>query len=221
MRMLHEHDDRMGCQVGQSLRRNLLQPRGFCRSVSVILGESIRLMLVPAGNRVRDYIQNTVHRRKEKRENSQVNPEGWFNTPGGRRNICIIDDQGEHPESDERSNQRGNDVFHKVPFLVMAYFVGKNPDNFIRRVAPGYKKAGVVITKLVQEEGHTRSLFEDTTAAEKEARLSSAIDSIQRSCGRSSLMLAVQGDGQIKMNREHQSPHYTTLWEDIPGVKVG
>ncbi len=85
----------------------------------------------------------------------------------------------------------------------------------------GYKKAGVVITKLVQEEGHTRSLFEDTSAAEKEARLSSAIDSIQRCFGRSSVMLAVQGNGQIKMNREHQSPHYTTLWEDIPGVKVG
>lgn len=64
-------------------------------------------------------------------------------------------------------------------------------------------------------------MFEDTAAAEKEARLSSAIDSIQRSFGRSSVMLAVQGNGQIKMNREHQSPHYTTLWEDIPGVKVG
>ena len=85
----------------------------------------------------------------------------------------------------------------------------------------GYKKAGVVITKLIQEEGHNRSLFEDTAAVEKEVRLSSAIDRIQRSYGRSSVMLAVQGDGQIKMSQEHQSPHYTTLWEDIPGVKVG
>lgn len=84
----------------------------------------------------------------------------------------------------------------------------------------GYKKAGVLITRLVQEEGHTHSLFEDTAAVERETRLSGAIDNIHRVFGRNALMLGVQGDGRIKMSREHCSPHYTTRWEDLPGVEA-
>ena len=34
-----------------------------------------------------------------------------------------------------------------------------------------------------------------------------------RQCG-------AQGDGIVRNAREHQSPHYTTAWSDIPGVKV-
>ncbi|MBO4476036.1 MAG: Y-family DNA polymerase [Bacteroidales bacterium] len=84
----------------------------------------------------------------------------------------------------------------------------------------GYKKAGVVITKLVQADGHTRSIFEDTASAEREARLSGAIDTINRSYGQGTILLGLQGDGHIRMAREHQSPHYTTLWDDIPCAKV-
>jgi len=84
----------------------------------------------------------------------------------------------------------------------------------------GYKKAGVVITKLVPEEGHTKSLFEDSEAHERDARLSGAIDRINRSYGPGSILLGLQGDGHIKNAREHQSPHYTTLWSDIPKAKV-
>ena len=83
-----------------------------------------------------------------------------------------------------------------------------------------YKKAGVVITRLVPAEGHSLSLFEDVRAAEREARLSGAIDSINQSYGPGAIMLGVQGDGHIRMAREHQSPHYTTRWEDLPLVKV-
>ena len=83
-----------------------------------------------------------------------------------------------------------------------------------------YKKAGVVITRLEQRVHHTGSLFADGEAALREARLSQAIDAIHRSYGREALLLAAQGDGTIRSAREHQSPHYTTLWDDIPGVKV-
>ena len=84
----------------------------------------------------------------------------------------------------------------------------------------GYKKAGVVITKLVQAQGYTRSLFEDSETARKEANLSGAIDRINRSFGPGTILFGVQGDGKVKNAREHQSPHYTTLWEDLPKVKV-
>ncbi len=84
----------------------------------------------------------------------------------------------------------------------------------------GYKKAGVVITRLVQEEGFSNSLFSDMEALEKESRLSSSIDSIHKAFGRGAVLLGSQGSGEIKMSREHQSPHYTTLWSDIPIASV-
>ena len=84
----------------------------------------------------------------------------------------------------------------------------------------GYKKAGVVITRLVQEEGFAHSLFSDMAALEKESRLSSSIDSIHKAFGRGAVLLGSQGSGEIKMSREHQSPHYTTLWSDIPKTSV-
>ena len=67
----------------------------------------------------------------------------------------------------------------------------------------GYKKAGVVITKLVQEEGFSHSLFSDMAALEKESKLSSSIDSIHKAFGRGAVLLGSQGSGEIKMSREH------------------
>ena len=66
----------------------------------------------------------------------------------------------------------------------------------------------------------TRSLFEDQAAAGKEARLSETLDTITRAFGPGAVLFGAQGDGTIRNAREHQSPHYTTLWSDIPGVKV-
>ena len=83
-----------------------------------------------------------------------------------------------------------------------------------------YKKAGVVITKLMQSADATASLFADTEAEDRDERLSLALDSIKKSYGREAVMFGVQGDGKIKMSREHQSPHYTTLWSDIPRASV-
>lgn len=84
----------------------------------------------------------------------------------------------------------------------------------------GYKKAGVVMGKLVQRGTASGSIFADKEALEKEHRLSSAMDSIRNTFGRESLRLAAQGDGHIRMLKEKQSPHYTTLWSDLPKVSV-
>ncbi|MBO7603705.1 MAG: Y-family DNA polymerase [Bacteroidales bacterium] len=88
------------------------------------------------------------------------------------------------------------------------------------RAGFGYKKAGVVITRLVQECDYVKSLFSDEKAEAKEEKLSESIDAINRNFGRGAILFGVQGDGRIKMSREHQSPHYTTLWRDIPKVSV-
>ena len=84
----------------------------------------------------------------------------------------------------------------------------------------GYKKAGVVATHIIQESDVVHSLFEDSQAAEREHRITSALDAINSTFGRGTVKLAAQGSGLIKSSSEKQSPHYTTLWSDIPKVSV-
>ena len=84
----------------------------------------------------------------------------------------------------------------------------------------GYKKAGVVITKLVPESGVVLSLFEDGEQRQRDTKLSAALDSIKRDFGRDAVRFASQGTGEIISSHERQSPHYTTLWSDIPKVSV-
>ncbi len=90
----------------------------------------------------------------------------------------------------------------------------------IFRSGYGYKKAGVVITKLIPESGVVHSLFEDGRAREKEVKLSSMLDNIKHSFGRDAVRFASQGSGKVASAHERQSPHYTTLWSDIPTVKI-
>ena len=84
----------------------------------------------------------------------------------------------------------------------------------------GYKKAGVVAIHLMPESDVVHSLFEDTSSTEREHRLTSALDAINGTFGKGAVKLAVQGSGRIKSSSERQSPHYTTLWSDIPKVSV-
>lgn len=84
----------------------------------------------------------------------------------------------------------------------------------------GYKKAGVVATRIIQECDLVHSLFEDSEAMEREQKITSALDVINGTFGRGTVKIAAQGSGHIKSSSEKQSPHYTTLWDDIPTVSV-
>lgn len=84
----------------------------------------------------------------------------------------------------------------------------------------GYKKAGVIATKIVSEKHVMHSLFEDREAVECEHKITSALDAINAAFGKGTIKLAVQGSGEIKSSSENQSPHYTTRWSDIPLVTV-
>ena len=83
-----------------------------------------------------------------------------------------------------------------------------------------YKKAGVVAIHIMQESDIVHSLFEDSQSTEREHRISSALDAINGTFGRGTVKLAAQGSGRIKSASEKQSPHYTTLWDDLPKVSV-
>lgn len=84
----------------------------------------------------------------------------------------------------------------------------------------GYKKAGVIATKIVPEKHVMHSLFEDREAVEREHKITSALDAINATFGKGTIKLAVQGSGEIKSSSENQSPHYTTRWSDIPHVTI-
>ena len=84
----------------------------------------------------------------------------------------------------------------------------------------GYKKAGVIASKIIPAGEVMHSLFEDTTATEREHKITSALDAINSTFGKGTIKLAVQGSGKIKTASDNQSPHYTTRWSDIPKVSV-
>ena len=88
------------------------------------------------------------------------------------------------------------------------------------RYGYGYKKAGVIATHIFDSGDMMHSLFEDTETLEKEHRITSALDAINRAYGDGAIKLAVQGSGRIKTTSEKQSPHYTTRWCDIPKVSI-
>ena len=84
----------------------------------------------------------------------------------------------------------------------------------------GYKKAGVIATKIISQNDVMHTLFEDTEAIEREHKITSALDTINATFGKGIIKLAVQGSGKIKTSSDNQSPHYTTRWSDIPKVSV-
>lgn len=84
----------------------------------------------------------------------------------------------------------------------------------------GYKKAGVIATGIMDQSDMVHSIFEDSDKSEKEHRITSALDTIKRIYGDGAVRLAVQGSGRIRNTSDRQSPHYTTLWSDIPKVSV-
>jgi len=88
------------------------------------------------------------------------------------------------------------------------------------RAGYGFKKAGVVLGRIGQAADQTASLFADTAALERSGRLSSTLDAISSAYGRGTVRFAAQGDGLVHNNCSHQSPHYTTLWSDIPKVSL-
>ena len=84
----------------------------------------------------------------------------------------------------------------------------------------GYKKAGVIASKIVSDKCIMHSLFEDAESTEREHKITSVLDTINKTFGKGTIKLAVQGSGHIKSSSDNQSPHYTTLWTDIPKVTV-
>ncbi len=84
----------------------------------------------------------------------------------------------------------------------------------------GYKKAGVVFTRIAPREGHTGSIFRDPEADARDARLSRALDTLTATYGPGTVLFGIQGNGRVQSARQQQSPRRTTHWGEIPHVTV-
>jgi len=87
---------------------------------------------------------------------------------------------------------------------------------------PGYvyKKAGVIVDGLEPQSSWQSALFDHADRL-REKRLCHVIDSMNRSFGRDTIKIAVQGNGQEwKLRQENLSGKYTTRWDEIIEAKV-
>lgn len=84
-----------------------------------------------------------------------------------------------------------------------------------------YKKTGIMLHGLIENSEQQMSLFEKKDYMNRDEKLMSVMDSINRRYGSKSVILASEGISRNwQMKREFLTPSYTTRWSDIPLVKV-
>ena len=84
-----------------------------------------------------------------------------------------------------------------------------------------YKKAGVIVSKIIPKNQVQLNLFEDAKNTGKYQKISNVFDVINNNMGKDTIKIATQGfDSSWKMKQEQLSPSYTTRIEDILTVKI-
>lgn len=83
----------------------------------------------------------------------------------------------------------------------------------------GYKKAGVIASAITPREGTPISMF-SAESNERHHRLMQAIDEINRKSEGRGIVLASEGQSDVKALSRHRSPLYTTSWDELPVVKL-
>ena len=83
-----------------------------------------------------------------------------------------------------------------------------------------YKKAGVIVGRIVSQEQTQLSLF-DSLDREQRKSINTAVDKINANMGKNKVKLAVQGNGRKwRLKQEKISPCYTTRFTDILEVVI-
>jgi DNA polymerase V len=83
----------------------------------------------------------------------------------------------------------------------------------------GYKRAGVMVTDLVDSD-KVQGVFFDTIDHEKQDRLMKVIDSINAVNGNSTVRIASNGEMDQFSTRTRVSKRYTTRWDELMEVVV-
>lgn len=84
----------------------------------------------------------------------------------------------------------------------------------------GYKKVAVILSGLSSENEVQMSLFSQTSNDAHERSQMKALDLINDKWGRDTVLYAGAGIQKVwRMRQDRKSPHYSTLWSDIPKIK--
>ena len=84
-----------------------------------------------------------------------------------------------------------------------------------------YKKTGIIVCELTPEDNTQINLFRNLKDDERQRKLMSALDTLNKSMGRNTVKIAAQGQNKRwKLRQEKLSPHYTTQLKDIFGIRV-
>ncbi|NLN73380.1 MAG: Y-family DNA polymerase [Bacteroidales bacterium] len=84
-----------------------------------------------------------------------------------------------------------------------------------------YKKAGVIVSGIVEESSVQTSLFDDVDR-EKQSKLMKTIDLLNHKMGKDTVYISRQKSDKIewKNRRDKLSPSYTTRWDDLIEAKA-
>jgi len=89
------------------------------------------------------------------------------------------------------------------------------------RTGTTYKKAGVLLSAIVDESSIQGSLFEPGKPNLKSAKLSKTIDLLNKRLGNDTVKFASTGlEKDWKTRSEIRSPEYSTKWKDIPLISA-
>lgn len=91
----------------------------------------------------------------------------------------------------------------------------------IYRRGPAYRKAGVMLSGIVQRGQVQMNLFHTSREGEKEIKLMQTVDGINRRWGRGTFIHASSGFSRPWwMRQSRKSPQFTTSWAELPLVKA-
>lgn len=90
----------------------------------------------------------------------------------------------------------------------------------IYRPGYAYKKAGVTLSGIQPAAVAQGSLFDSPSSTDGRAgKLMALMDGINQKWGRGAIRLATERQHHLwQMRRDHQSPRYTTAWDELPPV---
>jgi len=81
-----------------------------------------------------------------------------------------------------------------------------------------YSKAGVILNDLTSIDQSAPVLFSSKNT--RTSQLTAAMDEVSRRMGRGTIFLGATGIRRPwRLKAEHQFPHYTTRWDELPKVQ--
>lgn len=137
------------------------------------------------------------------------------------RKINVFIQTNPHRPTDKQYFQSIN-ISLEVPTNLTTELIRHAMSALDRIFLPGYlyQKCGVVVMDLVPEKLIQASIF-DTVPREKEKKLMSSLDEVNRHFSKDMVRFATQDyEHKWKLKQDHLSSHYTTRFDELPKAKA-